>query len=592
MSGPLKKIRIGDMLVDSGLINAEQLEQALKEQKAKGGKLGDVVVHMGLVKEDVLLKTLASQLNVQYVDLDTVDIKSDVIKKIPERVARRFRVLCLNEIEGRYTIGMVDPSDVMAFDELTRLLGSGFQMAVVKESDLLKIIDKVYRRTQDIASFAEELKEELEDDEPVEGSGIVMGDEPVGEDAAPVAKLLDSIFEDAVQVGASDIHIEPGEKELRIRQRIDGVLQESIIPGKEIVAALVLRIKLLSKLNISEKRLPQDGRFQVNIKGRKIDVRVSTMPVRHGESVVMRLLDQSKGILSLDEVGMETYALERLRYHIKRPSGLILVTGPTGSGKTTTLYASLNEMNVEGKKIITIEDPVEYVLPRIQQVQVNQQIDLTFARVLRSALRQDPDIVMVGEMRDEETATIGLRAAMTGHLVLSTLHTNDSVSTALRLIDMGAEGYLVAGALRLVLAQRLVRRICDSCVEPYTLTPEEKELVTMLKGDYESGWSFKHGKGCSQCNDTGYSGRIGVYEILEMNMPLADALRENDSKAFADIAYNQENFKPLAQSAFDYALSGLTAVSEVFRIAAEIEDVRQLNMNKKESGRNISRISV
>ena len=359
---------------------------------------------------------------------------------------------------------------------------------------------------------------------------------------------------------------------LRIRQRVDGVLQESIIPGRQIIDALVLRIKLIAKLNISEKRVPQDGRFHISVKNREIDVRVSTMPVQFGESVVMRLLDQSQGILSLTKIGMPPSILAKIQFYIKRPHGLILLTGPTGSGKSTTLYAILNELNDKTKKIITIEDPVEYTLPRVNQVQINTSIDLTFARVLRSALRQDPEIVMIGEMRDEETARIGLRAALTGHLVLSTLHTNDSISSAMRLLDMGAEGYLVAAALRLVVAQRLIRTLCDSCAVTALPSMDELELLRLLIGNIEPSWQFKKGKGCSRCNGLGYSGRVGVHELLEIDYPLADALRSGDSNKFASLAAQQKDFKPLVKSAFAYAIDGRTTLEEVFRLAGEVED--------------------
>lgn len=362
---------------------------------------------------------------------------------------------------------MADPLDIFAYDELVRVLKQPIKQAVVRESELLNTLDLVYRRTDEIASLAEELEDELGDD------AFDLADLSAESESAdaPVVKLLQTLFEDAVQARSSDIHIEPDESVVRIRQRVDGgVLQEQVMKEKRVNAALVLRLKLMAGLNISEKRLPQDGRFNVRVKGRSIDVRVSTMPVQYGESVVMRLLDQSQGMLDLQGTGMPPHLLERFRKLIKKPPhGMILVTGPpTGSGKTTTLYGALTELNKPEVKIITAEDPVEYRLPRITQVQVNPKIGLEFANVLRASLRQDPDIILVGEMRDHETVEIGLRAAMTGHLVLSTLHTNDSISSAMRLIDMGgAEPFLVASSLLGVVAQRLVRRVCDNCKEPY-----------------------------------------------------------------------------------------------------------------------------
>lgn len=563
----LRKVRLGDILVQGNYITEEQLQKALKQQHEQGGgKLGDILIQMKFIDEQKLAHALSDQLKLPFLDMKHYPLKPDIIRKLPERIARRFRVILIDNEDGYNMVGMADPTDLVAYDEISRFLGNKNKIYVVAESDVMRTIDLVYRRTEDIASFAEELKVELGKGEPL----VTIDKEVVSAEAAPVAKLLDSIFEDAVQMGASDIHIEPGETFLRIRQRVDGVLHEHIVRGTEIVSALVLRIKLIANLNISEKRLPQDGRFQMRVKNHYIDVRVSTMPVYYGESVVMRLLDKSTGILRMDQLGMPEDILERMREIIHKPYGMVLVTGPTGSGKTTTLYAALSELNTEEDMIITIEDPVEYTLPRINQVQVNQAIGLTFASVLRSGLRQDPDIVMVGEMRDEETVQIGLRAAMTGHLVLSTLHTNDSVSSAIRLVDMGAQGYLVAGALRGILAQRLVRRICDACIEDHKPTPQEAVWLSGIAAKETLPEIFKQGAGCSRCNKTGYRGRIGVYELLEMDEPLADALRLNDTRAFIHNANLQPQFKPLTLAALDYALKGVTTLSEVFRVAGEV----------------------
>jgi len=568
MKPAFRKIKIGEVLLKLGFITDEQLQNALEEHKEKGIKLGDALIQLKYIDESGLGTALADQLKIPYIDLKHYPIKPEIIRKVPERVARRYRSLLIDIVQGEYLIGMSDPTDLMAFDELHHILGSKIRLAVVGEQDVLRIIDMVYRRTADIVSFAAELKEELGKGQ---NESHTIEADIVGAEAAPVAKLLDSIFEDAVQVGASDVHIEPDEKFLRIRQRIDGILHEHIVHGKEIVSALVLRIKLIANLNISEKRLPQDGRFHLEIKSHPLDVRVSTMPIYYGESVVMRLLDKSGGLLKFDALGMPTEILERFQALIHKPYGMVLVTGPTGSGKTTTLYASLNDLNVEGKKIITIEDPIEYTLPRINQVQMNQSIGLTFAQILRSALRQDPDIVMVGEMRDEETAEIGLRAAMTGHLVLSTLHTNDSISSAIRLIDMGAKGFLVAGALKGVIAQRLIRRICESCVTAYTPNKQEEVWIRGLFPNMNANEALqlKQGAGCSRCNQMGYRGRIGIYELLEITDELADALRINDSRAFTQLAQKQPSFKSLTYAALEYALQGITSLSEVFRIAGE-----------------------
>lgn len=562
----LKKFKLGELLVKAGYISVEQLEKALKEQKEHGGKLGEILIKLGMIKEEHLMKALSEQFKIPFIDLKQYSINQEIVQKLPERIARRYRAILLDANSGMYTIGMSDPTDLVGYDEIVRELGGIVQLAIVSESDLLHIFDFVYRRTDDISSFAKALKEELV---VAEGTDSVVP-EAVGADAAPVVKLLDSIFEDAVQMGASDVHIEPDEKLLRIRQRIDGVLHEYIIPGKEIVAALVLRVKLMANMNISEKRLPQDGRFGIAVKGQNLDVRVAIMPVHFGEAVVMRLLNQSTGILKLEQLGMEKMILEKIKGLICKPNGMILVTGPTGSGKTTSLYAMLNELNQEEKKIITIEDPIEYVLPRVNQVQVNSAINLNFSDILRSAMRHDPDIIMVGEIRDEETASIGLRAAMTGHLVFSTLHTNNSIDSTLRLIDMGSEGFLVASAVRGVLAQALVRKNCEFCSETYIPTEHEQIWIKGTVGGEEHSFTFKRGVGCSRCNRSGYRGRTGVYEFLEIKPELAAALRANDTNLFLKLASSQPDRKSLVQSAFECAAQGITTLSEVFRIAGEL----------------------
>jgi MSHA biogenesis protein MshE len=380
------------------------------------------------------------------------------------------------------------------------------------------------------------------------------------------------MFEDAVQVNASDIHIEPDERELRIRFRLDGVLRVQTTADRRIGGALVSRLKLMAGLDISEKRLPQDGRLNVRVREKSVDVRMSTMPVQYGESVVMRLLNQATGILKLDHVGMPPSMLKRFREQIHAPNGMVLVTGPTGSGKTTTLYAALNELNRPESKILTVEDPVEYRLGGVNQVQVNPKIELSFARVLRSMLRQDPDIILVGEMRDQETAEIGLRAAMTGHFVLSTLHTNDAVSTALRLIDMGVAPYMVAASVRGIVSQRLVRRICDACSAPYELTVPEQAMLQAELGEQAATLKFRRGAGCSHCNGTGYRGRIGVFEYLEMDENLVRALYSSDPIAFSDAAKKQPGYRNLRRSAIAMAAQGHTTIAQVMRATFGLED--------------------
>ena len=564
-----RKVRLGDLLIEAKLISQSQLEQALAEQKKTGQKLGKVLIADGYLTEDQMLDALSQQLKIPFVDLLHYKFNPDIIKLIPEIQSRRFRAVALSADNSGVLVGMADPTNIFAYDELSRILNKPIKLAVVREIDLLKTVDTVYRKTEQISGFAEQLNEELTDSDI--DLGALLADADVAD--APVVKLLASLFEDAIQINASDIHIEPDEKVIRIRQRVDGVLQEHTMDEVRIAPALVLRLKLMGGLDISEKRLPQDGRFSLKIKEHNIDVRLSTMPVQYGESVVMRLLDQTGGTLDLGLLGMPKTMLERFQNLIHRPHGMILVTGPTGSGKTTTLYAALQTLNVPEKKIITVEDPVEYKLPRINQVQVNTDIGLSFATVLRSALRQDPDIVLIGEMRDEETAEIALRAAMTGHLVLSTLHTNDAVSTVNRLMDIGIKSYLLASALHAILAQRLVRRVCESCAQAAELTDQQKAWLNSFVNEKQFNVTFKQGVGCAHCNYTGYQGRIGVYELLEFDKELSNVLAHGNAGQFIEKATNSRHFRPLNMVALQYAVEGITTMDEVIRISADIDSI-------------------
>ena len=569
MTGRPKKMRIGDLLIAHKVISQEQLNAALAEQKKSGRKLGRVLIENGFISEDQLLNFLAQQLKVPYIDLKRYNYKAEVIRLIPETHARRFRAIALEDKPEGLLIGMADPTDIFAYDELSRVLRRTLRLAVVKESELLSTVDRVYRRTEEISGLAQELEQEIS------AYTVDLGELAAAEGVAdaPVVKLLQSMFEDAVQVNASDIHIEPDERELRIRFRLDGVLRIQTTADRRIAGALVSRLKLMAGLDISEKRLPQDGRFNIRARDKSIDIRMSTMPVQHGESVVMRLLNQFTGVLKLDHVGMPASMLKRFRELIHSPNGMVLVTGPTGSGKTTTLYGALSELNRPESKILTVEDPVEYRLHGINQVQVNPKIELTFARVLRSMLRQDPDIILVGEMRDQETAEIGLRAAMTGHLVLSTLHTNDAVSTALRLIDMGVAPYMVAASLRGIVSQRLVRRICESCSEPYELDPAMRAVLRSEVGDETAdGMKFKRGAGCSHCNGTGYQGRIGIFEFLEMDEHLIQAMHSGDPRKFPEAARKQPGYQNLRRSAIGLAAQGYTTMAQVMRATFGLDD--------------------
>ncbi|WP_417687474.1 GspE/PulE family protein [Pseudidiomarina sp.] len=568
---PRLKMRLGDLLVQEQIITESQLQQALDDQRQNGRKLGVTLVDLGFITEQELLEFLARQLNIPFVELGERKIADTVVNLLPEIQARRHRALVVEADDKAALVAMSDPADLTAVDAISQFLQPReIKLAVAPDHQLLEAFDNLYRRTKDIAQFASQLQTEYERDEAVDIAALSLEDDT---DDATVAKLLQSIFADAVQVRASDIHIEPDDRALRIRMRVDGVLQENVLNETTIASALVLRLKLMAGLDISEKRLPQDGRFHIKVRDHAIDVRMSTMPVQYGESCVMRLLDQSAGILELEHTGLPKPLLERVRNLIHKPYGMLIVTGPTGSGKTTTLYGALNELNKAEKKIITVEDPVEYRLPRISQVQVNSKIGLSFSRVLRTTLRQDPDIIMVGEMRDGETVEIGLRGAITGHLVLTTLHTNDSITSALRLIDMGAAPYLVGAAVRGVLAQRLIRRVCDNCKTEAVVEPADLALLRRMAPDLpEDGSGFVKGKGCRNCNHTGYKGRVGVFELLELNEEMVNALRDSNMREFAGAARTAANFRPLALSALDYAREGVTSVDEVLFLAETVEE--------------------
>lgn len=553
--------RLGDLLIEEGIVSEDQVQQALNAQHSTGQKLGDALIDLGFISEKQMLEFLSQQLSLPLIDLSRAPVDADAVQILPEVHARRLRAMVVARNGDTLRVAMSDPADLFIQESLMNLLGQyDLEFIIAPERQLVESFDRYYRRTKEIASFAEQLQAEHQD---VEGFdyGIDEGDS----EEVTVVKLVNSMFEDAVQVGASDIHIEPDDKVLRLRQRVDGVLHETLLNEVNIASALVLRLKLMAHLDISEKRLPQDGRFNIKVRGQSIDIRMSTLPTQYGESVVMRLLNQSSGLRKLEDSGLPPELLARLRRQLSRPHGMILVTGPTGSGKTTTLYGALSELNEPGKKIITAEDPVEYRLPRITQVQINSKIDLTFSRVLRTFLRQDPDIILIGEMRDQETVEIGLRAALTGHLVLSTLHTNDAVDSALRMIDMGAPGYLVASAVRAVVAQRLVRRVCPDCKTTDVLDEARQQW---LAGRFPNqiGTTFHKGAGCQNCNLTGYRGRVGVFEMLELENEMMDKLRANDAVGFAQAARRSENYKPLLASAMELALQGTVSLDEVMAL--------------------------
>ena len=565
-----RRIRLGEVLVQHKAITEEQLSSALVEQRRSGRKLGRVLADLGYMSETSLHDFLANHLQVPFVDLKQARVDRDVVKLLPEPLARRYRAIVLLQDARGLLVGMADPSDIHAYDELQAKLKQPIRLALVGEAEFLKTLDAVYRQTDEIASLAEAVRDDLrEGDVDI----LELSAEESSPDA-PVIKLLQTMFNDAIQARASDIHIEPGENKLRIRLRVDGVLQEQVIDGNRVAGALVTRLKLMCGLDIAEKRLPQDGRFSIRVRDAGVDVRLATMPTTHGESVVMRLLSQSTALMSLERLGMPATTEARFRRLVERNSGMVLVTGPTGSGKTTTLYAALNHINKPGVKVITVEDPVEYRLDRITQVQVMTKIGLDFARVLRTALRQDPDIILVGEMRDRETVDIGLRGAMTGHFVFSTLHTINAIATVNRLLDMGAPGYMIAAAVHGVVAQRLVRRVCTDCAQPAAPTANQLAWLATCRPELKAErQKFLAGSGCTYCNLTGYRGRVAVYELLEIDRVLADAVRRGDLSGFARAARSSEGYVPLAQGAIDLAVSGITSLAEAMAVGSGLEEL-------------------
>jgi MSHA biogenesis protein MshE len=562
-----EKIRLGDLLVQQKLISQEQLMEALAKQKQSGRKLGRVLVEHGFITEDEISGSIARQLQIPYLDLRQVHVRPEIVRLLPEQLARRFRAIVLEQRENRVLVAMADPTDLFAFDEIINHLNREVELAVANEGALLQFIDRVYRRTEEISELARNLTDELGDD--VIDFGALAATQSAEE--APVVRLLQTLFEDALQVHASDIHIEPQERNLQIRFRVDGMLSVATEADRKISPALIQRLKLMADLDIAEKRLPQDGRFILRLKQRAIDVRMSTVPTQFGESAVLRLLI-SRGTSGLADLAMTASQFERFTKLIHRPHGLILVTGPTGSGKTTTLYAALADLNTPERKILTVEDPVEYRLPGLNQIQVNDKIDLTFARALRAFLRQDPDVILLGEMRDAETAQIALRAAITGHLVLSTLHTNDTPSAAARLMDMGAPAYLLATSLSGIVAQRLVRKLCTSCAMPATLDANERAWLRQELADGMEINSVRQARGCNHCNNTGYTGRQAIYELLEVDSELATLLNRGDVNAFRLTAQQRLIGQTLRDEALRLVREGITSIAEAMRVSHQVDE--------------------
>ncbi|MDR7521004.1 MAG: type II secretion system ATPase GspE [Armatimonadota bacterium] len=555
-----RRVRLGELLVEAGLITRAQLDQALQAQATTGDRLGKVLVGMGLASQDAIAKAIANQLGIEYVNAQTVTIPDEVLTILPEPMIRRYQVLPLRLEEDALVLGMVDPLDVVALDDIRRFVErevvpaaitpDGFQYAVNRYPALEGTLDQVIQEIRP-ADVGEE--------EP----GVDRLREIV--DDAPVVRLVNLMLLQAVRQGASDIHVEPQENRLRIRYRIDGTLYEVMTAPRHVQAATTSRIKIMANMNIAERRVPQDGRIELRVDQREIDLRVSTVPTVFGEKVVMRILDKRSALVGIDKLGLLASDLPRFESLIAKPYGIILITGPTGSGKTTSLYAILNRLNKPEVNIITIEDPVEYQLNGISQVQINPKAGLTFANGLRSFLRQDPDIIMVGEIRDEETARIAIHAALTGHLVLSTLHTNDAPGAVTRLVDMGVEPFLVSSSVIGVVAQRLVRMLCSRCREPYT--PEPEVVVRYgLAGPGEPPPVIYRPKGCEACNQIGYKGRIGLFEIMLVDDEIRTLVVKSASADVLKRAAITSGMRTLQQDGVAKVVAGVTSLEEMLRV--------------------------
>ncbi len=572
----LKGRTLGRILIKMGLITREQVQEALRIQKEKGGKvrIGQIFIEMGLIKERDLSIALAGQRGMEYIDIDSLDIPQDVLKQIPAQMAKTYRILPIEYDSRRnhLTVALDNPDNFRATDDLSTLMGFTVEAKVADPDALNAALNKYYAEEDESLT---ELIGEIESDRGLASlqgrdASIDLDELKEAADSTGVKKLLNLVLLKAIQDKASDIHFEPFENEFKMRYRIDGVLYEMVPPPKHIALALSSRIKVMANLDIAERRLPQDGRIPLVVGGNPVDLRVSILPTMFGESVVLRVLDRKQVDLRLDMLGMTERDLHIVRQLINKPNGILIVTGPTGSGKTTTLYSALKELNSVETKIITTENPVEYDIDGLIQVQIRPEIGLTFAKCLRSILRQDPDIVMVGEIRDLETAEISIQASLTGHLVFTTLHTNDAPSTIARLLDLGLETFLVTATLEGIIAQRLVRRICINCKTEYRPTEEQLMELGLTLEDAE-GKKFYYGRGCDMCNNTGYRGRTGIFEIMTFDDEIRDLIMNHASTAVLREAARRKGMKTLRENGLELIYSGITTLDEVARETIAVE---------------------
>ncbi len=551
---------LGALLIEEGLLTEAQLDAALAEQTRSGKPLGRLLIEQGTISEAELVRTLARQVGLEFIDLADYTIDGSVAGLVTESLARRYQAIPIGWEDGKLLVAMADPSNVFAVDDIRALAGAEVRTVVATASQIIETIERFYRVDGEVDEIMQAATDEADIESEITNISEVVED-------APIVKFVNLLVNQAVNDRASDIHVEPTEADLRIRFRIDGVLHEVMRSPRSIQAGVISRLKVMADINIAERRVPQDGRITMKVNGRGIDLRVATLPTVYGEKVVMRILDKGQAVLKLEDLGFLPEAHARFESSYRKPYGTILVTGPTGSGKSTTLYATLNLLNEPHRNIITVEDPVEYRLPGINQVQINPKAGLTFAGALRSILRADPDIVLVGEIRDAETAIIGVEAALTGHLVLSTLHTNDAASTPMRLVEMGVEPFLVTSALDCVVAQRLARKLCDKCKEPYQ--PTEAELV-------EAGWpmddigdewpTLYHAVGCVACGRTGYRGRFGVHEVMVLTEEIERLIIERRSTEDIQKIALMQGMASLRDDGLRKVGMGQTSLEEIFRV--------------------------
>ncbi len=568
-------LKLGEILMKAGMINEDMLAHAQEEQKKNGSRIGSCLVKLGYITEEQLLNALSKQFNVPSINLSGTEINENTLKLIPAELAGKYLAIPVSRFGRILTLAMADPSDLAAIEDIKFATRFEIKPVVASEHSILKLIEKYYHIQKMLSDVMHDL-ETIDDTAPDMKSMIGeieevtekkeeedLSDAITAEDSGPAVKLVSKIITDAVTLNVSDVHVEPYEKDLRVRYRIDGILHEVMKPPLKVKKALATVIKVMSKLKIEEKRLPQDGRIKAKVKGRIVDIRVSTVPTLFGEKIALRLLDRSAITLSLDVLGFEELTLTCLRRAIKTPYGIVLVTGPTGCGKTTTLYSALTELNDPGLNIITAEDPIEYSLHGINQLQVNEKIGLTFASALRSYLRQDPNIIMVGEIRDFETAEIAIRASLTGHLVLSTVHTNSAAATVTRLVNMNVEPFLIASTLLCIESQRLVRKICENCREQ-TKVPESMLIDAGLDPKHIDFPIYK-GRGCDRCRGTGYRGRVGLFEVMLITSQVREAILKRIPTHELEKIAVEEGMLTLRVSGLDKLKQGITTVDEVIR---------------------------